>query len=47
MSPLHHIASPQEVADVIVFLASQQAAAVTAAKVTMRQPELFIDVWRT
>lgn len=35
-SPLRHIGTPQEVADVIVFLASRQAAAVTAAKIVMR-----------
>jgi 3-oxoacyl-[acyl-carrier protein] reductase len=35
-SPLRHIATPQEVADVIVFLASRQASAVTAAKIIMR-----------
>lgn len=34
--PLYHVGQPDEVADVIVFLASQQARFVTAQKVTMR-----------
>jgi 3-oxoacyl-[acyl-carrier protein] reductase len=36
MSPLRHIGTPEEVADVIVFLASRQAAAVTATRITLR-----------
>jgi len=35
-SPLAHVGQPEEVADVIVFLASQQARAVTGQKVTLR-----------
>lgn len=34
-SPLRHIATPQQVADVIVFLTSQQADAITADKIVM------------
>lgn len=36
MSPLHHIGTVDQVADVVVFLASRQAAAVTGEKIVMR-----------
>ena len=34
--PLYHVGQPDEVAELIVFLASQQARHVTGQKVTMR-----------
>jgi NAD(P)-dependent dehydrogenase (short-subunit alcohol dehydrogenase family) len=35
-SPLRHIGEPDEVADVIVFLCSEQARAVTGTKIRLR-----------
>jgi 3-oxoacyl-[acyl-carrier protein] reductase len=35
-SPLRHVATPEEVAEVVVFLASNQARNVTAQVVRMR-----------
>jgi len=34
--PLYHVGQPAEVAELIVFLASQQARYVTGQKITMR-----------